>query len=306
MQEKGWFVILNPVAGGRKGQKVWDYIRTYLEGRNEPFTVEKTNATMHATEIAKQAVLNGYRKLYIIGGDGTLNETVNGVLSQSEVPTAEITIGMCSIGTGNDFIKTVGIPKDYKKAIQLLDTGKPRLLDTGIAYYQEDGQRKSRYFINVAGMAFDAAITQYANRNKKAIGKIQYMWSLVRNLFVYQSTHIKLDVDGTKMEDTGFCVNVGNCRYAGGGMMIVPQAIPDDGLFHVTFITDISKINVVRNIVPLFTGTFISHPAVHVLTGKNVKVNSEPLCYLEVEGETLGHSPFEFQIQPGSIKVLVP
>lgn len=305
--QKGWFIIVNPTAGGNRSEKIWARTRNFLDTLNEPYTFELTTKSMHAANIAKAAVLQGFRKLFIIGGDGTLNEVINGVFSQTEVPTSEVLVGIASVGTGNDFIKTLGIPKNSQKAIALMGNGKPRLIDAGIAYYHEGGHRKSRYFVNVAGMAFDAEVTRYANRNKTSIGKIQYTWSLVHSLFYYQSTKIKLQTDDkAPIEETGFCLNVGNCRFAGGGMMIVPQAIPDDGLFHVTFVKDITKLEVIQNILKLFKGTFLNHPKIYTTTAKNVLVDSQPPIYLEVEGETLGHSPFEFNIIPGSIQILVP
>ena len=307
IMQKGWFVIINPAAGARKSERAWEDTRNFLESIGEPFAFEITNQVMHACDIARAAVLQGYRKLFIVGGDGTLNEVVNGVFSQAEVPTADITIGIASVGTGNDFIKTLGIPKNAKKAIELLKTGRPRLLDAGLAFYQEGNERRQRYFINVAGMAFDAAVTKHANENKKGNGgAFQYLVSMVKTLSRYKSTHVRLQLDERVEEDTCFCLNVGNCRYAGGGMMIVPEAVPDDGLFHVTFVKDITKMEVIQNIGNLFKGTFLDNPKILTSTARHVKVESEPLIYLEVEGETLGHSPFEFQIIPAGIQVLVP
>ncbi len=271
-----------------------------------PYQPHLTSASLHASRIAKEAVEQGYRKLLIIGGDGTLNEVVNGLFAQSTVPTADVTIALISIGTGNDWIKTIGLPKDPKAALQLVKNGTKTLtIDAGLAHYHLHGHRQSRHFVNVAGMAFDAEVTRNANANKNATGPMQYWLSLVKTLFTYSPVPMTVNVDGKVYEDLTFCLNVGNCQFAGGGMMIVPGAKPDDGLFTITHIKNASKWLVIRNVAALGDGTFTKLDVVEQYTGTNVKVTSPVPVWLEVEGEVLGEAPFEFQIIPAAVKVLV-
>lgn len=305
--EQTWYAIVNPAAGGSRGNKRWKSIEAELKSLGIAYQPHLTTASLHASHIAKEAIEKGYRKLLIVGGDGTLNEVVNGIFTQQSVPTQEITIALVSIGTGNDWIKTMGIPKDASAAVKMLKTSrKTRTIDAGLAYYHVHGHRHSRHFVNVAGMAFDAEVTRNANANKSASGPMQYWLSLAKTLFTYTPVPITVQVDDKTYDNVTFCLNVGNCRFAGGGMMIVPGALPDDGLFTITHIKNLSRWEVIKNIGALGDGTFITHPKVSQYLGTNVKVTSPQPVWVEVEGEVLGEAPFEFQIIPSAIKVLVP
>lgn len=305
--EQIWYAIVNPAAGGSRGNKRWNKIEADLKSLGIAYEAQLTNASLHASHIAKEAIEKGYRKLLIVGGDGTLNEVVNGLFAQQAVPSTEVTIALVSIGTGNDWIKTMGIPKEPSEAIKLLkNPNNTRTIDAGLAYYHMHGHKHSRHFINVAGMAFDAEVTRDANNSKSALGPVQYWMSLAKVIFTYNAVPIKVEVDGTAYEDKTFCLNVGNCMFAGGGMMIVPNAKPDDGLFTVTHIKNVSRWTVIRNVAALGDGTFTKLDNVEQYTGKNVKVTSPEPVWLEVEGEVLGEAPFEFQVLPASVKVLVP
>lgn len=305
--ENTWYAIVNPAAGGSTGDKKWKKIEADLKSLGISYQPHITTATLHASRIVIEAVEKGYRKLLIVGGDGTLNEVVNGLFAQQTVSTTDVTLALISIGTGNDWIKTMGIPKDTKAAAKLLKDGtNTRIIDAGLAHYHLHGHKHSRHFINVAGMAFDAEVTRHANAHKSALGPLQYWMSLVKTLFTFNPVPIKVDVDGKVYEDLSFCVNVGNCQFAGGGMMIVPGALPDDGLFTITHIKNASRWTVIKNVSALGDGTFIKLDVVDQYTGKNVKITSPVPVWLEVEGEVLGEAPFEFQILPGVVKVLVP
>ncbi|MDX2002388.1 MAG: diacylglycerol kinase family lipid kinase [Chitinophagales bacterium] len=304
--DNGWFVIINPISGGRKGLKTWQQTEQFLKDHAIPFQYAVTSQALDASDLSNNAILQGSRKILLIGGDGTINEVVNGVFTQDKVPTAEITIGILSTGTGNDFIKTLNVPAGTQ-ALPLLLQNKTKLIDVGLATYYLGQEQRQRYFINVAGMAFDAAVTRYANLHKSNAGKLQYYWSLVKTLMTYKAGKINLVTDtGIELNETCFCLDIGNGKYAGGGMMVAPQAVPDDGQFHITYFTDLSRWEVIQNIGKLFKGTFLGHPKVKTFTAKKVAVTAEELTYLEVEGETLGHTPCTFQIIPSSIKVLVP
>lgn len=289
-----------------KGLKHWQAIEKMLYELDVPFTSRLTDQKGHAISITQEAIADGYRKILAVGGDGTINEVVNGILGQNQVPSKDIVVCMASIGTGNDWIKTMGIPAKYLDAARLLKTGTQlKTIDAGSVTYFEGTEQKQRYFVNVAGMAYDAFVTKDANENALFKGKLQYIISVVKGLYSYKSTRVKVEADDRMVQDTTFCLNVGICKFAGGGMMIVPEAVPDDGKFHVTMIKDLSRFEVIKNLPGLFTGKFISHPGVDSFPTTSLKVSSDSPIYVEVEGEVLGHTPFEYQIIPQSITVLV-
>lgn len=307
MNSDKWLVIINPVSGAGKGKRLYPKVLRELDRIGIEYDHEVTGQEGHATQLAKEGIERGYRKLIMVGGDGTVNEVINGVLQQQVVPSREVAIGMVGIGTGNDWIRTMKIPRDITRAVEVIKKGNTRSIDAGIATSNYEDGARDRFFVNVAGMAFDASVVHTANAGKGQGGKWTYTMAVVRSLFKYKPVRIKLQVDDEMIADEIiFNLNVGNCKYSGGGMKIVPDAEPDDGLFHITFIRNLSKWQVAKNIINLFDGSYVKHPMVSMVTGKKVKVMSEEPVFVEVEGELLGSTPIEISILPNSLMVLVP
>lgn len=304
--KENWVVIVNPNAGHRKGVKDWTKISGLLTQYGISFISMFTESKHHAIELTRDAIKEGYRKFIVVGGDGTMNEVVNGVFTQSAVPTRQIIIGMITVGTGNDWGRMFGVPLDYEEAIKLLSEGKIFLQDTGIVSYYSGTKIEKRYFVNIAGLGFDALVVKRTNRQKDKghSGKSLYYWNLIRSLFSYRYTKTDIVIDGLNIKNDTFSISLGIGRYSGGGMMQTPNAIPDDGLFDITIIKNMRKGEIIRSIKKLYDGTLLDHPKIEAYTGKNIKIDSDPLIHLEVDGESLGHSPIEFNIEPESIRVI--
>jgi YegS/Rv2252/BmrU family lipid kinase len=302
-----WLAIVNPVSGGNSNQQQSDKIITHLVNRGLNIEARLTYDRGSAIDIAKKGIEEGFRNIIVIGGDGTLNETVNGIFLQQNVKTTDVKIAMFSLGTGNDFIRTLQIPKDYKAAAEILLRGKTKTIDAGLVRYHIDEKPHVRYFINVLGMAFDGAVTESANSTKGAIGKLSYLKSVVITLFKYEPTKMRVVVDDKEVADELiYCMNVGNCKYSGGGMRMVPDSIPDDGLFDITILRPLPNLKALTNLHRLFNGTIYKLEETTHLRGKKIQVFSEPPICAEAEGEYLGESPFEIEIIPASVKIVVP
>ena len=270
------------------------------------FEAEITQKRFHAMIIARKRILEGYRKIMVVGGDGTLNEVINGIFAQSLVPTHDILLGMIPVGTGNDWARMFGISSDYREAIELIKTNNTFLQDAGKVSFMNRGRQFKRYFVNIAGIGFDAMVASKTNRLKEK-GKshpLLYLWNIFMGLFSYKYFNASLNIDGVNSTYSIFSMNVGICKYSGGGMMQVPTAIPDDGRFDLTIIKKIGKIGVLKSLPMLYNGTIHKHPKVSTLNGKNIRIESKNEVYLETDGESLGHTPLEFEIIPASIKVI--
>ena len=297
-----WLMIVNPNAGVKKGTKDWPKILRLLNEEKVEFDFRLTSGRGHATEIAAEAVDTGYRNICVVGGDGTLNEVLNGLPL-----TPEITLGMIPVGTGNDWCRMFNIPFDYLKAIHILKQKKTFLQDAGkVTYYHQETQVK-RYFMNVAGMGYDALVAKKTNmlKEKGLGGPLTYMYFVFASLFQYKFIEAVIEVDGKPaFKGEIFSMNVGICKYNGGGMMQVPHAIPDDGLLDVTLIKRTSKWMVVRYDRKLFDGSLINLPMVATFRGENIRIRSTGKVFLETDGESLGHTPFTFEILPRCIRVV--
>ena len=304
---KKWLLIVNPNAGVKKGTKDWPKILRILREEKVDFDFQLTSRRGHAIRIASEAILSGCRKICVVGGDGTLNEVLNGIMDQNEVPCSEVTLGMIPVGTGNDWCRMFNIPFDYLKAIHILKQQKTFLQDAGkVTYYHKDDQLK-RYFMNVAGMGYDALVAKKTNilKEKGLGGPLTYMYFVFASLFQYKFIEAVIEVDGKAVfKGEIFSMNVGICKYNGGGMMQVPFAIPDDGLLDVTLIKKTSKWIVVRYARKLFDGSLVDLPMVTTFRGENIRIRSTGKVFLETDGESLGHTPFTFEVLPRCIRIV--
>ena len=306
MSKNDWIAIVNMAAGGGKTRKDWPHIAQILERegiRYEPFF---TDRRLHASIIARNKIKEGYSRIIVIGGDGTMNEVINGVFAQKRVHTTEVMLGMISVGTGNDWARTFNIPADYEGAVRTIKEQKTFIQDAGLVHYLKNGKEWKRYFINIAGMGFGARVAERANRSKEK-GKsspLLYFYTIFYSLMRYRSKKALIEIDGTAFKRKIFLLNVGIGKYNGGGMIPVPHAIADDGLYSITLIRRIGKLNVLANIKKLYNGTITSHSKVETYLARSVQINDASKLKIETDGESLGHGPVSFEIIPRSIRVI--
>jgi YegS/Rv2252/BmrU family lipid kinase len=306
-QPQTWMVILNPNAGNRKAAKDWPNLSRLLKKHNVAFEYLQTQHKGHAIELTNQAIARGFRNFLAIGGDGTLNEVVNGIFGQS-IPISDFKVAMIPVGTGNDWCRTFKIPFDYVGAIKLVADGNTFRQDVGLVSYFDNTQRLERHFVNIAGMGYDAEVALKTN-NRKDQGKggpLSYLISLFTSLLYYKFTKITVTTDQESYACKAFSLSVGICKFNGGGMKQLPNAIPNDGIFDATLIKKIGKFTVITQLKNLYDGSFITHPKIKTFTGTTFHIESDPAVLLEVDGESMGHSPFEFKILPTCLNVVVP
>lgn len=303
-----WFVIVNPNSGLGEGFKKWEQIKSLLEEFGIKYNFDFTKGNNDACLIAQDQISNGERNFCIAGGDGTLNEVMNAVLSQQLVPSNEITISMIPVGTGNDWCRTFGITNNIKKNIKLLIDGKRQTQDVGKANYYFNNIEQKRYFANIAGLGFDALVAKKTNEDKKnnKTGKLLYFKNLVNSLLLYKSVKCSITYDGGKFETKLFSLSVGKGNFNGGGMKQLPFAVFDDGFLDVTLIKDMNIMEVVSNVGKLYKGTHIEHPKVETFKTTKLVIESEKKLFLELDGESVGYSPFLFEIVPKALSIISP
>ncbi|MGD0341811.1 MAG: diacylglycerol kinase family protein [Bacteroidales bacterium] len=300
------FIIVNPNAGNGKGKKDWDRISGLLEKNDVAFEAKFTERKGQAIEFAREVTKAGFRTLVSVGGDGTLNEVVNGIFTQDNCSPQEVAVGMIPVGTGNDWGRMFGIPLMYEGAVKVLKENKTMLHDIGlISFYDGDIQDK-RYFINIAGLGFEALVVKKTNiqKDRGRSNRTIYFYNLLSSLLSYRKINSEITIDGKSRSCNVFSINVGNGRYCGGGMRQTPDALPDDGLLDITVIRDMSRIEVIKSLKLLYDGTILSHQLVDGYRSNNLKVTSDIEMFAEADGETLGHTPAEFSIIPSAIKVI--
>ncbi len=303
-----WFVIVNPTSGGGKGLEDFPKISHLLRKHGIEHDPVFTEHRYHATELTVEAANRGYRKIIVVGGDGTLNEVVNGLFIQKQCKPKEILLAVIAVGTGNDWVRTFGTPRNYTAAIRAIVEGNSFLQDVGKVTYTESKVEQTRYMANVAGLGFDAYVIQIFNhlKLKGYKGKWLYLYSLAKGFFSAKPVGATIEVDGEVIYSRLlFSLAVGICRYNGGGIQQLPRAVADDGLLDLTIIRPVHWWHVVFRARRLFNGEIYSIGHVHHAQGKSIKITSAPSMPLETDGELQGGTPVTISVVPQAIKIVV-
>jgi diacylglycerol kinase (ATP) len=296
-------VIVNPVAGASTTYRKWPKISSLLRHIGLPFEFQYTEGVGHAIELARTAASNGCQFLVAVGGDGTVHEVANGILL-SELKKA--TIGIISTGTGSDFIRSAGIDRDYIKACSSLTGTRRRLIDVGVVEYQRDGQRQRRFFVNSAGVGFDAAVAETSNHLPKFLGgTLPYIMGLLKSLVGYRNKPVTMKVDDRVESGRILSVVVANGCYFGGGMRVAPQADIADGLLDVIAVGDMGKLELLRAFPTIYKGTHIYHPKVSSQKATTVAIESPERFLVHADGEFLGEGPVSFSLLPSALSIAV-
>jgi diacylglycerol kinase (ATP) len=303
---KDWLVIVNPNAGIRRAEKEWPNIEKHLTEEGFLFDAHLTEKPEHAIELARKHISLGYNKIIVVGGDGTFNEVANGILMQKRIPSHEVILGMITVGTGNDWGRMYNIPFDYRQAIAILKRGDTFIQDACHVKYSTGIKIRERFLVNMAGMGFDAEVAAKVNRMKEKGrgGTLSYFMNIFSTLMQYRAKTAHLLIDNNKTSAQIFSLNVGVCQFNGGGMKQLPHAVPNDGLLAVTIIKKLNKLKVITNVHRLYSGSFTRMQEVITASAIRVDITSDKNIYLEVDGESIGHTPIEFKIIPGAIQLI--
>jgi len=297
-------VIVNPVAGAYSTRRKWPIISRLLKHIGLSFNFEYTEGTGHAIELARAAASDGYRCLVAVGGDGTVNEVANGILHSSAA--AETALGIISTGTGSDFIRSVGIPRDYPSACSALTSSRRLSIDVCVVEYQSKGQTIQRFFVNGAGVGFDAVVVEKTERLPKYFGgTVPYVAGLLRALFSYKNKPVVVNVEDEAISARVLSLVVANGGYLGGGMHIAPQAKISDNLLDVIMIGDLGKLELLKELPTVYKGTHINHPKVRMIKTRRITVKSPERMLVHADGELLGESPASFWIKPAALSIVV-
>ncbi len=283
--------IVNPVAGNGKAGRLWQRIRAELACDGAT-----TEGAGHARVLAREAAERGYERVISVGGDGTACEVASGL---AHTDTA---LGLIPVGTGNDTARSLGIPLDPLAAARLAAHGDIRRIDLG----EIQTAQSTSYFVNVAGFGFDAEVAWRVNRMpwlKVMGGTAPYLAGVLQTLWQYRSPHMRICIDGQRViERRIFLIAIANFPSYGGGMLICPPAQPDDGLFDVCVVSDLSRAHVLRLVPKLYSGKHVGHAAVQLLRGRELSADADRRVRCQADGELVGDLPARFAILPAALR----
>jgi len=285
-------IIINPVAGRGKTDKLWPKLERVLCQRNYAYQAFFTKGPKDGINLAN-ALQSKVERLVVVGGDGIIHEVVQGIVNR------EVELAIIPTGTGNDFVRSLGIPQEPLAALELLFEGRIRKVDVG--------EVNGSYFINVAGVGFDAVVVNEVNTNFKFVsGTMAYLLALFKTLATYQKAKVKVSVGKQTFKTDSLLVAVGNGQCYGGGMKIVPGAILDDGLLNLCIVGDVTKGEILRTLPKIFSGGHVAHPKVVMLKGEEISIEAQPPLVIQADGEIIGYAPAKIRVLPQALKVRVP
>lgn len=304
MQDK-WFIIVNPASGNGSAKKNWPLIDQELTSQNLNFEVTFTKYEKHSIELIQKAIKQGFTKFIAVGGDGTLHNIINGILLVNPSNISLLKIGIIAIGTGNDWIKTYCIPKNYKKAIQIIKNG--HTIKQDIGKLTIGTKNNIVYFNNLAGIGFDGYVVNKVNKYKN-LGGLAYLIGALVSLSSYKKSTLEITFNSTKLNGKTLMLLIGLCSYSGGGMQLTKDANPTDGLFDISFIQKITLFNLLGNIKGLFNGQITNHTLIqnYKTSTLEIKVLDKQKTYIQADGELVGSGNFKVSILPKKLKFIVP
>ena len=297
-------VIVNPVAGAGGTARKWPHILDLLKSLGLRFKHDLTEAPGHAIELARDAAEKGYEQVVSVGGDGTINEVVNGLYNAGSI--GEVVLGIISTGTGGDYIRTIGLPRSYPEMCRCLMNPRRLMVDLGVVEYMNGGDMVQRLFVNFAGLGFDAEIVRRTTQQFKSLGGMaSYLMGLLTTLVFYQNREITLVIDGVAVEKEVCTVVMNNGKYGGGGMLTAPDADLTDGLLDVLIIGNLNKADLLWSLPRIYRGTHLTHPKVELHKAREIEIRTGAPLYLHADGELLGQVPARFRVLPAALNITV-
>jgi diacylglycerol kinase (ATP) len=297
-------VIINPAAGAGRTLQKWPQIKYTLKNIGLHFEDDVTEAPGHAIELAKSAVKKGCGLVVSVGGDGTVNEIVNGLYESGNI--ADVMLGIISTGTGSDYIRTIGVPRRYEEACRCLMKPKKRIVDLGVVEYEKNGGVYKRLFVNFAGIGFDAEVVKATTQKFKSLGSVpSYLMGVLTTFLSYKNREVSLKLD-EKVSNNKICtVVVSHGRYGGGGMLLAPNADPADGFLDVMIIDDIRKIDLLWSLPRVYKGTHLTHPRVTAQKVREIGLMPAQKMSLQADGELIGETPARFSVIPNVLSIAI-
>jgi diacylglycerol kinase (ATP) len=298
--------LVNPASANGSTKRAWPEIAHRAAAAGLEGETLFSDGPGGIAKVAERAAGMGAQRVVVVGGDGSVNEAANGLLAVGV--GKEVELAIIPRGTGTDFVRTFRIPTKLDEAIAVARDGAVRTIDAGrVSYRAWDGSPGSAHFVNVASAGMSGAVAMRANSTSKALGgKASFLWATLAVFARWRNVEVSVDVDDEHRDSSMLDVIVANCEWLGGGMHMTPNAQPDDGLFDVLLIGDVTKRDLVQTLPKIYRGTHLPHPKAEELRGRTVRVDAPTPLPVELDGEQPGTTPATFEIVPGALRLRVP
>jgi len=303
-------VIVNPRAGNGRTEKIWPNIEFALKQSIGSFQTEQTSCQGDAILLTRHALESGATRIVAIGGDGHLNEVLNGFIENDVQLNSQATLSFVMTGTGCDFQRSLGVSGKWESAVEKLKDAQVRQIDVGkVSYTAPDKTQQIRYFINIASFGLSGAADHYIDNSslgKYFGGTILYLWATIKTVFTHPNQTIRYRIDdGPQKEIRTRLALLANGRYFGGGMHAAPEAELDDGLLDLLMLKEISLVKFLWHLPKIYMGTHLKLPVVYFQKVRKFTALSSEQVILDIDGESPGTLEATFEILPRILKLQI-
>lgn len=303
-----YFVIVNPLSGRGTGEKSIPTIEKWLRAYNLDFTLVRTAHPWHAADLAQTAAAEGYNVVVTASGDGTFNETLNGLMRARQQGYTHTALGILTLGTGNDFAAGASLPATLEESLKVLKENKRRQIDIGRVTVRENDGLTERYFGNGIGIGFDAMVGFEAIKVRWAVGLIPYLIGVVKTVSLYYTApRVRLTIDDKTFEQPSLMTSIMNGRRMGGGFLMAPDGDMGDGWFNLCVASEASRLRLFQLIPYFLKGTQATQPEVKTYKAKRVTVTAlQGSLPAHADGEMLCVQGTELSVEllPGAIEII--
>jgi len=300
--------IVNSLAVDRSYVR-WHRVQNHIKNNgHHPADVRMTKAFGEATLLAREAAQSGYQMVVAVGGDGTVNEVLNGLFENGVPLDGRIVLGIVPLGSGCDLARTLGITAETSPVLKPPGSYGIRKIDVGrVEFMDLQGKRRTRLFVNIADLGAGGLVVEKANKAPAILGRRpNYVWGILTAALVYRARRLNISIDGNPpFEVATRNAIVANGRYFGRGFLAAPDAKMDDGLFDIVNVGDLGTLEAVWNVPRLRNGTHLNHHKVSHYRGRRVEVTSDENVLLEMDGDLVGTLPVTCEVIPAAINVMV-
>lgn len=304
--------IVNPVSALGSTQATWLAARAILRSYGVKFDEVFTNGPGNASSLAAAAIRGGEKRIIAVGGDGTLNEVVNGYFDESGTPLDDkVAIGLLPSGTGSDFQKTLGI-NDLDYAVSTIRADATDAIDVArVRLKFPAGGEGIRYLVNISTIGLGGEAVRLVNGWRLTWpsvipGNIRFIAGALVALVRFDEQLAHLTLDGVARHLSTGLIVVANGRFAGAGMMFAPSAELNDGLLDVVVTENINRLDVMRELSRIMNGTYLRNPKVRLLQASSLKLASDHPFAVDIDGEFAGYSPLEIEVIPKALRFILP
>ncbi|WP_223701423.1 diacylglycerol/lipid kinase family protein [Sutcliffiella deserti] len=290
-----YYFIVNKTSGNGKGWEIWTSVKEMLEKENIPFYVAFTKGTEEDLHIVDALTLSSIKAIVVVGGDGTIHSVANSIVKKS------VPLGIIPAGSGNDFARSLNIPMNYKSAWNRILSESVKKIDMG--------KIGDKYYLTIAGIGFDGKVAQVTNQskmkkwfNRMNLGKLSYVYSIIKVLLTYRPTSVTLHVDGLEKKfEKVWLVSVANLPFYGGGIKICPDAKANDGYLDLCIVHGVGRWELLMVFPRAFSGGHTTHKNVTMLRGKEVRIASDEKMEVQCDGEILNQIQVTISIEKDAL-----